>query len=336
MPWRSKARNQKDAFCCLEAGGNDPARIAGWRALTFVDDLSMIVDNLGVQMSTRHKTWNGSLLLVILSGLPRPATGQEAEPKPATFEVASVKANKSGPAGTKIEFQPKRVNLMNVPLRAIIQLAYGIQQPTRVVVPNWVNEERFDIMATSGEVLSLEQRRSMMQALLAERFQLMAHNETREQQAFALVLARNDGRLGPSLRHSTAVCSNRQPGRGPEPAGDAADAPQTVVCGVRPAGLGKIVLVGVPINLLASALSSPMGRTVFDKTGLTGLYDVELTFTPELPQSPDGPPAEVPFRGEYTSMLLGAIQDQLGLKLNSEKEKIDLLVVDRIERPSEN
>jgi uncharacterized protein (TIGR03435 family) len=247
-----------------------------------------------------------------------------------------VKANKSGPAGTRIEFQPKRVNLVNVPLRAIIQLAYGIQQPTRVAAPDWASAERFDITATSDDVLSLERRRSMMQGLLADRFKLVAHIESKEQPAFALVLARNDGRLGPSLRHSTAVCSNRQAGRGGEPAADSTNAPQTVVCGVRPAGAGKIVLVGVEINLLASALSVPMGRTVFDKTGLAGLYDVELLFTPELPQALDVPPADALARGEFTSTLLGAIQDQLGLKLNSEKEKIDILIVDRIERPSEN
>jgi uncharacterized protein (TIGR03435 family) len=108
------------------------------------------------------------------------------------------------------------------------------------------------------------------------------------------------------------------------------------VCGIRPAGPGKIVLIGVPINLVASALSAPMGRTVFDKTGLTGLYDVEVTFTPELPQAPGAPPADAPARDEFNSTLLGAIQDQLGLKLNSEKEKIDILIIDRIERPSEN
>src|SRR5215469_6889512 len=154
-----------------------------------------------------------------------------------------------------------------------------------------------------GRVLSLERRRSMMQGLLADRFKLVAHIESKEQPAFALVLVRNDGRLGPSLRHSTAVCSNRQAGRGGEPAADSTNASQTVVCGVRPAGPGKIVLVGAEINQLASALSVPMGRTVFDKTGLTGLYDVELLFTPELPQAPDVPAADAPARGEFTSTV---------------------------------
>ena len=275
--------------------------------------------------------------LVVVGGLRLlTAVGQEAPPKAATFEVASVKINKSGPAGTRIDFQAKRVNLVNVPLRAIIQLAYGIQQPTRVVVPNWVNEERYDIVATSENVISLEQRRTMLQALLAERFRLMTHNESREQSAFAMVLARSDGRLGPNLRKSTAVCANRAGGLGGGPAADAPNPQPTVVCGVRPAGPGKIVLVGVEVNLLASALSVPMGRTVFDKTGLTGLYDVEITFTPEVPQGPGAPAADAPPGGEFNSTLLGAIQDQLGLKLNSEKEKIDILVVDRIERPSEN
>src|SRR5260221_7750197 len=91
---------------------------------------------------------------VLLGALLLPAgAAQVTTSKGPTFEVASVKVNKSGPAGTKIDFQPKRVNLVNVPLRAIIQLAYGIQQPTRLVVPNWVATERFDIIATSDEVI---------------------------------------------------------------------------------------------------------------------------------------------------------------------------------------
>jgi uncharacterized protein (TIGR03435 family) len=262
-----------------------------------------------------------------------PGTAQETAPKAATFEVASVKVNKSGPAGTRIDFQAKRVNLVNVPLRAIIQLAYGISQPTRLVVPNWVQEERFDIIATSEEQLSQELRGTMLRALLADRFKLVAHTETREQSVFALVLARSDRRLGPSLRPSTAICSNR-PGVAPAaPAADSANSPQTVVCGVRPGGPGRVMLVGVPMNLLASALSLPVGRTVFDKTGLTGLYDVELTFDP---QPPGALPADAPNREEFNSTLLSALQDQLGLKLNSEKEKIDVLIVDHIDHPAEN
>jgi uncharacterized protein (TIGR03435 family) len=274
-----------------------------------------------------------SSLVVLSVLLLSPAAAQEKAP---AFEVASVKANNSGPAGTRINFQGNRMNLVNVPLRAIIQLAYGISQPTRVVVPNWVNSERFDIVATSDEALSLEKRRVLMQALLAERFQMSAHFESREQSAFGLVLARNDGRLGPSLRHSTAVCSNRPLVGAPEPAADSPDDQRRVVCGVRPGTPGKIVLVGIPINLLASALSVPMGRTVFDKTGLTGLYDVELSFAPELPQVPGAQPADTAAADESRPSILSAIQDQLGLKLNSEKEKIDVLVVDRIEHPTEN
>jgi len=277
------------------------------------------------------------LSLVILSVLlMSPISAQETAPKHSAFDVASVKANNSGPAGTKINFQGNRMNLVNVPLRAIIQLAYGISQPTRLVVPNWVSVERFDIVATADESLSLERRRVLMQALLADRFQMVAHTETREQSAFGLVLARSDGRLGPSLLHSTAVCSNRPLGGDAEPPTDSPTDQPRVVCGVRPGTPGKVVLVGVPINLVASALSVPMGRTVFDKTGLTGLYDVELSFAPEVQQTPGAPPADAATVDESRPSILSAIQDQLGLKLNSEKEKIDVLVVDRIEHPTEN
>jgi uncharacterized protein (TIGR03435 family) len=262
------------------------------------------------------------------------ASAQVTTPNGPAFEVASVKVNKSGPAGTRIDFQPKRVNLVNVPLRAIIQLAYGIQEPTRLVVPNWVATERFDIIATSEEAISLEQRRVMMQALLAERFKMAAHTEARELPAFGLALARSDRRLGPSLRPFTGVCANGPGGRPAEPAEPAATAPQAVQCGVRPGGPGRVVLVGVNLSLLASALSLPMGRTVFDRTGLTGLYDVELVFTPDgPPQAPGAEPGAPTLDG---SSLLTALQQQLGLKLNSEKETIEVLVVDKIDRPTEN
>jgi uncharacterized protein (TIGR03435 family) len=256
------------------------------------------------------------------------AAAQVTAPKAPAFEVASVKINKSGPAGTKIDFQPKRMSLVNVPLRAIIQLAYGIQQATRLVVPDWVASERYDIVATSEEVMSLEQRRLMMQALLADRFKLVGHTEAKEQSAFGLALARSDGRLGPSLRPFTGVCANAPGARAADSTEPPENAPQAVRCGVRPGIPGKLMLIGIRLSLLASALSLPLGRTVFDRTGLTGLYDVELSFAPE------GPDTETPDR--TGSSLVSALREQLGLKLNSEKETVEVLIVDRIDRPTEN
>ncbi len=217
------------------------------------------------------------------------------------------RTNRQDPQGTNIKVLPNGVNMVNVPLRAIIQLAYGVQQPSRLVsVPNWAAIERFDITAKSDAITSRDQLRSMLQALLADRFKLAAHAEMRDQPIYVLMRARPNEAPGPSLRPSTAVCAQTQ-------------------CGPRPGGPGKVILVGSPISQLASVLSLAVGRTVVDGTGLAGNYDVELSYAQEeQPPDQDGP------------SLFTALREQLGLQLKPEREKVDVLVVDRVDRPTEN
>lgn len=134
----------------------------------------------------------------------------DAQTPGAALEVASVRANKSGPRGTNIRVLPNGVNLVNVPLRAIIQLAYGIQQPSRLAgVPNWASDERFDITAKSDAIESRDQLRAMLQTLLADRFRLTAHMEVRERPIYELTRARprSPDRLTPRKQ--------RRAGRGP-------------------------------------------------------------------------------------------------------------------------
>jgi uncharacterized protein (TIGR03435 family) len=261
----------------------------------------------------------------------------EAQTPGAKFDVASVRANKSGPRGTNINVVPNGVNLVNVPLRAIIQLAYGIQQPSRLAgVPNWANAERFDITARSDAITSRDQLRSMLQALLADRFKLAAHMETRERPIYALTGARPNDAPGPSLRPSTAVCAPPIAGRG-DAVGGQGVAGQATQCGPRPGGQGKVILVGSPMSQLASVLSLVVGRTVVDRTGLAGNYDVELVYEPERqppdPQPADGTPATP---DQDRPSLFTALQEQLRLQLKPEREKVDVLVVDRVDPPTDN
>jgi uncharacterized protein (TIGR03435 family) len=231
----------------------------------------------------------------------------EAQTPGATFDVASVRANKSGPQGTNIKVLPSGVNLVNVPLRAIIQLAYGIQQPSRLVgVPDWASAERFDIAAKSDAITSRDQLRSMLQALLADRFKLAAHIEVREQPIYVLTRARPNDAPGPSLRPSTAVCTQATP------------------CGPRPGGPGKMILIGSPMSQLASVLSLAVGRTVVDGTELAGNYDLELSYAPEQQLDQDGP------------SIFTALQEQLRLQLKPEREKVNVLVIDKVDRPTDN
>ncbi len=248
------------------------------------------------------------------------AAGAAQAPPAAAFEVASVRANRSGPAGVSANWQGG-VTIVNMPLRAIVQLAYGINTPSRIIGhPDWTNVERFDIQARPPDgMATVEQMRPMLQALLADRFKMVARLERREMQSYALVKARPNGPLGPKLTPSKAVCA----GRGAQPN------PEAVPCGVRPGGPGRISLIGIPMAQLAPLVSVAVGRPVVDRTGITGIYDIEITFTPGQAPGSDLANPDAP-------SLFTAIEEQLGLKLDAERETVDVLVIERIERPTEN
>jgi uncharacterized protein (TIGR03435 family) len=263
------------------------------------------------------------LLLALL------ATGLTAQ-GPPTFEVASVRVNKSGTAQTSIGMLPNGVNFVNLPLRAVIQFAYGINQPSKLTgFPDWANTERFDINARAAGPVTVEQRRLMLQALLADRFKLVTKWEKREVSVLALMPARNDGRLGMNLVESKGCITP-----GSAAAKDAATASaQATICGPKAAGPGRLVLTGVPMQQFTALLGTLLGRTVIDKTGLAGRYDIDLTFTPEqsalaaadAAADPNGP------------TLYTAVREQLGLKLDSQRDQENVLVIDHVERqPSEN
>jgi uncharacterized protein (TIGR03435 family) len=248
------------------------------------------------------------------------------------FEVASVKPNKSGTTQANIGLLPNGVNLVNMPLRGTIQLFFGINQPSKVIgIPDWTITERFDISARAAGPITAEERRLMVQALLADRFKLVALREKREMSVLALVLNRKDGKLGPKLTESKGCI---QPG-----SGAAKESDPKSVCGPKAGGPGRLILAGVPIQQLTSMLAAMLGQTVADKTGLTGRYDIDLTFTPER-QIPAGlavadlaasPAVDLDGPSIYT-----ALREQLGLKLESQRDEEEVLVIEHVERPSEN
>jgi uncharacterized protein (TIGR03435 family) len=171
-----------------------------------------------------------------------------------------------------------------------------------------------------------------MRRLLAERFRLVAHNEMRETSVYALVVARSDGRLGPQLRKAAVDCfaiatAARQRGEAP------AFPPQTgnrPACGTRTSP-GILMGTGVTMADLARNLERPAERPVVDKTGLAGFWDLDVTylFEGQLPPGFAPPPADAP-------SLFTALQEQLGLKLEAQKAPIEVLVVDSVERPTED
>ena len=296
---------------------------------------------------------NSVRALVILMAAAMAAAGQDTG-SPA-FEVASIKPNKSGDGRVLIGFQAGgRYTATGITVRMLVQQAYRIQPFQLFGAPDWLASDRFDIVAKAeGDVapgpdgpLPL-----MLRGLLADRFKLAVHTETRELPIYALVKARSDGRLGPQLNRATVDCAAARggpAGRGAVPdafrgrgGGGPAFGP-----GVRPPcgqliGPANIAAGGVTMAQLATLLSGRVNRIVVDRTGMTEHFDLDLSWTPDqMPQMPPGalPPGAPPLPpiDPNGPSLFTAVQEQLGLKLESTKGPVEVLVIDRVEQPTED
>ena len=306
-----------------------------------------------------------------LSAIIVVVNAQDTAPVPY---VASVK--KSAPGfGGQMRIGPGMISSTGVPVRLLMRQAFGQLQDFQLVGgPDWINSDRFDIEAKieGGGPMTPQVLQSVMRQILEERFALKAHKETRELPIYALVVARGDGRLGPNLKPSSPECSAlmAQRGRGPSavgapgPDGRGAvvsrggpppdgrggpgraggpapfdfDAPP--VCGQRGGGFGRLRAGGTTMADFATMISGTAQRVVIDKTGLTGYYDIALTYTPagdQLPQGapPPGAPAPPPIDPDGPGFFT-AIQEQLGLKLDNQRGPVEVVVIDSIQQPTEN
>jgi uncharacterized protein (TIGR03435 family) len=269
------------------------------------------------------------------------APDQGSDPKaPLVYEAASVKPNKEGGRGSSIRRQPGgRLTATNFPLRALITFAYQLQPFQLAGDPDWLRNEFFDIVAKmEGDPpptmpgMGPDPHMVAMRTLLADRFKLAVHRETREMDIYALVLNRPDGTLGPNLKRTTTDCealmkANRG---GPPPTPPGPNAP--FLCGMRGTP-GKLSVNAMPMSLFASNLSGQVQRIVVDRTGLTGGWDFEISYAQERPANPP-PGVEFPPADPDAPSLFTAIQEQLGLKLQSTKGPVEVLVVDHVERPT--
>ena len=273
------------------------------------------------------------------------------------FEVVSVKTSTSDPGGPlRAQIQAGgRYTATNVPLTMLILQAYRMQDSRLVGAPSWASIDRFDVLAKAPGDLAApfnpdpqakpSDFQLMMRAMLADRFRLTVHTETRELPIYALVLARSDGRLGPKFTRSTTDCAAEPPAQGRSSAPPSPPTPsfdQAMKCGTR-SGPGTFTGGGMTMPQIVLTLSSMVNRTVVDRTGLTGNFDVDLTFTPDqLPARAPGTPVDQPFTvfGRVIDpngpSIFTALQEQLGLKLDSTKGPLDVLVIDSVEHPTEN
>lgn len=252
---------------------------------------------------------------------------QSAAPVRPAFEVASVKPNKSGEQGMSMATQPGgRFVATNMPLSMLIRNAYDLQESQLAGLPDWAVSERFDITAKAEQgIAPTNQKPSpnqlMLQSLLEERFHFKAHTETRDLPGYALVVARPDGKLGPQMKPSAVDCvalaAARRAGGPPPPLAAGERRP----CSMR-MGRGTLTAGSLTMANLAATLSSAVQRMVVDRTGLTGGFDFDLAFSTE--QSADA----------VNPSVFTAVQEQLGLKLDSVRIPTDVLVIDSIERPT--
>ena len=277
-----------------------------------------------------------------LAQAPSQAPAQAPDANAAfTYEAASVKPNKSAPQGSSIRrFPGGRLQATNMPLRALITFAYQLQPFQLVDDPAWIRNDTFDIVAKmKGDPPPVppgqgaDPHMVAMRTLLADRFKLVVHRETRDVDIYALVLARPDGKLGPALKPTTQDCAAMMAAaRGGAPPGPPPGPDSPVVCGMR--GFpGRLVSGSMPMSLLASNLSGQLQRIVVDRTGLSGGWDFEITYAPERPINPP-PGVEFPPADPNAPSLFTAMQEQLGLKLQSTKGPVEVMVVDRIEQPT--
>jgi uncharacterized protein (TIGR03435 family) len=276
------------------------------------------------------------------------------------FEVASVKPstpssdgririmNRGGP-GTS---DPGQVTYTSITLKNLLTIAYGVKN-YQVSGPGWLDTERYDITAKMAPETTKEQFALMLQNLIAERFKLTLHRETKDLPLYELAVAKGGPKLKPWIADPNAPAPP-EPGGPPGPPPTGKDGKPIVPPGATMImfsnGRMQMMTKKQSLPRLADMLANQLGRPVIDKTGLMGDYDYTLEFSPEgLSSGPFGaplPPPPPPGAGapagpaggdQEAPSLLTAVQEQLGLRLDSKKGPLDLLVIDRADKtPVEN
>jgi uncharacterized protein (TIGR03435 family) len=259
-----------------------------------------------------------------------------ADVKVPMFDVVSVKPNKSDNGMMRIMFKPDGYSATNVSMKLLIQTAYGIRQDLIAGGPGWVESAGYDFDAKVAgpdvdalKKLTPEQRRSMLQPALVERFKLKVHTETKQLPVFELSVTKG----GSKLKEASPDDTYQNGIKGPD---------GTARAGMMRMGPGQLTAQGVPMSSLVNVLSQQLRQTVIDKTGLKGKYDVELNWTPDQGSEPmfkgtDSSPQRADAAPDSSGpSIFTALQEQLGLKLQSAKGPVETLVIDHVEMPSEN
>ena len=232
-----------------------------------------------------------------------------AQAQQPSFAVATIRPSSGSiqfEHDGKTETSPGTLRMRDVTVHTCIKWAYGAQD-SQISGPAWLDSDHFDITAKADAPATDEQMKQMLQMLLADRFKLNFHHQNKELKAFVLTVAKAGAKLSP------AAAPDAKP--------------------FRQNSANGTVAKSMSIHEFGDFISGPLQMPVVDETGLTGKYDFAIDFTPYLPDSSKNMDGTKP---DTTSILMAALQDELGLKLEARKTQVDVMVIDHVEKPSAN
>jgi uncharacterized protein (TIGR03435 family) len=285
-----------------------------------------------------------ALVLASFSAFARGAQlqTQSAAPVPPAYEydVVSVKPSPPGTAGRGTLNTADGYSAKHIPLIILIEYAYGIRQQEQLSgYPQWTIDEDFDVdakmdnsVADALQKMNTDERtatrRHMLQTLLADRFALKAHRETKELSVYALIIAKSGSKLAEAKPGDTYPNGFR-----------GSDGRPLLGSVMLSATADGVTMTGqaAPVSYLAQQLAQQINRIVLDKTGLAGNFDFKMQFTPENYGRPATPTANgMPASDPGGASIFTAVQEQLGLKLETVKAPTEVIVIDHVQRPSGN
>ena len=254
----------------------------------------------------------------------------------ARFDAASVKpSSMAAIAGSGFRISEGRLLAVNTTVEDLVRFAYGLEHGDKDSIsegPQWIRSDRFEVEGKAEGKASSAGLRSMLRSLLADRFKLTVHEEMREREVYALLLARNDRKFGPGLKPTAAGESAHCASLEAEPA----PAPELMPDGTRRCAAsfrGGMKLRGRPLSDLADMLGELVGRPVIDRTGFSERFDADLDAALNWDHLVGGGLSDT--LGS-NSVILTALREQLGLKLEPIRGAVRTIVIDAVERPTEN
>jgi uncharacterized protein (TIGR03435 family) len=261
------------------------------------------------------------LALTLAMGMAAMTALSQTRVKKPTFEVASIKRDTNS-SDSNLKVDPGgRLIATNRALSDLIFHAYNLRPYQIPDMPEWIHSAYYDVEAKGDGNLSWDEVMPMLQSLLEDRFRLKVHWSTKEQPVFFITVAKGGIKLKPSI----AACARFDPGTAPARTAEAKKALPTCRDGISGRDPRRYIAENSSMNSLTYNLSYLLGRKVIDMTGFTGRFDFDLEFA--------GDPLKA---GELFPTLITVLQDELGLKVESGRAPVDVLVIDYVETPSQN